>query len=243
VTPGIATVARAAALCVPLLFAAAAAAWAEGWQELKADWAKQGVTPALLYQGAGAAIPHGGVRQGATYIGNLHLQLELDGGPLIGAPGLTVYADGLDIHGGQPSGFAGDIQGVSNIAGPPRFELYEAWAQYNFLDDRLSALVGQYDLNNEFYRLQSAALFLNGSFGIGPEFAFTGNGGPSIFPQTSVGARFAVRVAPSLLWRTAVLDGAPVRRPDGTTGIFKSGDGALLVSEINFLDVVGDGDG
>ena len=38
-----------------------------------------------------------------------------------------------------------------------------------------------YDLNSEFYRVESGGLFLNSSFGIGPEFARSGAGGPSPF--------------------------------------------------------------
>ena len=44
--------------------------------------------------------------------------------------------------------------------------------------NRFSALFGRYDLNSEFYRLQSAGLFLNSSFGIGPEFSLSGQNGP-----------------------------------------------------------------
>jgi porin len=208
----------------------------ESWDDLKGEWAKQGITPSLQYQGDGAANAVGGARRGATYLGNLHLQLTLDGDTLIGAPGLTAFVDSVDIHGGQASRFVGDAQGVSNIAGPPGFTVYEAWLQYNFLDNRLSVLAGRYDLNTEFYRLQSASLFLNSSFGIGPEFAFSGFNGPSIFPDTSVGSRLAYKPTPNTVIRVAILDGSPVRRAGGNTGLFESGDGVLLVSELAYLD-------
>jgi porin len=77
----------------------------------------------------------------------------------------------LNIHGGHPSSFVGDAQGVSNLEGPARSMLYEGWIQQNLFRDRLSILVGRYDLNTEFYRLQSAGLFLNSSFAVGPEFS------------------------------------------------------------------------
>ena len=64
-------------------------------------------------------------------------------------------------------------------------------------------LIGRYDLNSEFYRLQSASLFLNSSFGIGPEFSQSGLEGPSIFPNTSVGARFAIKPIEEIVLRTA----------------------------------------
>ena len=163
----------------------AASAGAESWDDLKADLARQGITPSLQYQGDGAANAVGGARRGATYLGALQLQLLLDGAPLIGVPGLTLNLNGLDIHGGQASGFVGDAQGVSNIAGPPGFTPYEAWLQYNMRDQRLSLLAGLYNLSSEFDYLQSASVLLNGSFGTGPEFAFSGVGGPSIYPATA----------------------------------------------------------
>jgi porin len=94
----------------------------------------------------------------------------------------------------------------------------------------------RFDLNSEFYRLQTAGLFLNGSFGVGPEFSSSGLEGPSIFPDTSVGARLAFKPTPNVVVRGAVLDGVPVDRPDGSVGAFKSGDGVLVVSEAAFLN-------
>jgi porin len=196
----------------------------------------QGITPALAYNGAGFTNLRGGVRAGSTYTGNLNLQLTVDGGPRFGWTDTLFYLDALWIHGGQPSKFTGDAQGVSSISAPSAVKLYEAWVQKNFFDNRFSVLAGLYDLNTEFYHLQSAGLFLNSSFGIGPEFSQSGVEGPSIFPSTAVGTRFAYKPARGIVLRTAILDGAPVDRPDGSRGIFKRGDGVLIVSEADFLD-------
>jgi porin len=107
--------------------------------------------------------------------------------------------------------------------------------QQNLFGNRFSVLFGRYDLNSEFYRLQSASLFLNSSFGIGPEFSQSGQEGPSIFPHTSVGARFAIKPVEEMVLRTAVLDGVPVDRPDGTMQIFAAGDGVLVVTEAAYV--------
>jgi porin len=166
----------------------------------------------------------------------LNLQLTVDGESLLGWKDTLLYFDGLWIHGGQPSNFIGDAQGVSNISAPSAVKLYEAWVQKNLLDNQFSVLAGLYDLNSEFYRLQSASLFLNSSFGIGPELSQSGLEGPSIFPSTSVAARFAYKPARGIVLRTAILDGVPVDRPNGSRAIFKRGDGILIVSEADFLD-------
>src|SRR5205807_3451289 len=105
-----------------------------------------------------------------TYLGNCNLQLTLGLQRLVGWPGAIFFIDGLNIHGGQPSEFAGDAQQVSSIAGPNKWTLEEAWIQQNFFGNRFSILVGRYDLNSEFYRTHAADLFFNSSFGIGAEF-------------------------------------------------------------------------
>src|SRR5258706_5951936 len=111
----------------------------------------------------------------------------------------------MGLHGGQPDDFVGGAQGVSSITGPRSARLDEAWLQHNFLGNRLSLLGGRYDLNGEFYRLHSAALFLNSSFGMGPEFSQSGAAGPSGFPSTALAARVPYQATPQL-----VLPGAPL---------------------------------
>ncbi len=49
------------------------------------------------------------------------------------------------------SRFVGDAQVVSNLEAPRGWQLYEAWFQQNL---RVSALVGRYEINSEFHRLQ-----------------------------------------------------------------------------------------
>ncbi|HWH38742.1 MAG TPA: carbohydrate porin [Usitatibacter sp.] len=188
--------------------------------------------PALVYDGAAFTSLGGGAERGSTYSSNLHLQLTVDPSryDTIG------YVDALWLTGGNPSRYVGDAQGVSSISGPAAAKIYEAWIQTNSPGNHASFLVGLYDLNTEFYRLQSSALFFNASFGIGPEFAQSGVAGPSIFPDTSLGLRAAAKPIEGCVLRMAVLDGVPFERPDGGHHPFASGDGVLVVGEVAFLD-------
>lgn len=194
------------------------------------------VAAAFSYTGELVGDAAGGVRHDATYLGAAAAQVTLSLRRLVGWRGLQLFAFVLGTHGGAPSDFAGDVQGVSNLQAPSRLRLEELWLQQNTFGNRLSLLAGRYDLNSEFYRLQSASLFVNSSFGIGPEFAQSGEEGPSIFPRTSVGARIAFKPSPNVVWRAAVLDGVPVDRARGQTRIFARGDGALLVAELAALE-------
>ena len=196
--------------------------------------AEHGVRPALVYDSEGFADLSGGARRGATYLDNLNLLLTLDMERLVGWRGATVFLDGLAIHGGRPSGFAGDAQGVSSIEAAQEWTLEEAWIQQNLFSNRFSALVGLYDVNSEFYHLHAADLFLNASFGMGPELSQSGRGGPSVFPHTAVGARFEVKPREGVVLRGVVLDGVPVERPTGRD-VFAKADGLLIVGEAAFL--------
>ena len=231
----------AASLGVAALLADAAAARGQGAggpaseaQPIRQTLAEHGVRPALVYDAEGFADLSGGARRGATYLANLNLLLALDMERLAGWRGATVFVDGLAIHGGRPSGFSGDAQGVSSIEAAHEWTLEEAWIQQNLFGNRFSALVGLYDVNSEFYHLHAADLFLNASFGMGPELSQSGRGGPSVFPHTAVGARFELKPREGLVLRGAVLDGVPVERPAGWD-VFAKGDGLLIVGEAAFL--------
>ena len=151
----------------------------------------------------------GGARGGAAFPGVAGVQFTLPLESLVGWAGARVLVLAIGTHGGAPSTFVGDVQGVSNIEAPPAVRLEEAWLQQNLFGNRLSGLVGRFDVNAEFYRLQSGALFLNSSFGIGPEFSQSGGAGkrPSLFPNTAFGARLAFKPARNLVWRAAAVDG------------------------------------
>ncbi|HET6308155.1 MAG TPA: carbohydrate porin [Rhodopila sp.] len=218
-----------------LLIGGADPARADDWQALVDELGKEGIAPHLLYDGDGAANLSGGNRRGVTASNNLHVQVNLDGERLVGVPGLTVHLDGLWISGGAPSRLVGDAQGVSNIQAPSAVRMYEAWVQYNFPGDTWSILAGRFDLSTEFYRLASAGLFLNNSFGIGPEFGLSGVAGPSVFPNTSLGLRVAYKPTADTVVRAAVLDGAPLDQQDGSPNPFNPHDGVLLVGEAAWL--------
>jgi porin len=215
--------------------AMACASPAAGAQTSESDARIRPLAATYAYTGEVVGNAAGGTRRGAVVLGVAGAQVTLRLRPLFGWRGARVFVFVLGTHGGAPSALVGDVQGVSNLQAPARLRLEEAWLQQNLFGNRLSWLVGRYDLNTEFYRLQSAALFVNSSFGIGPEFAGSGRAGPSIFPNTSLGTRLDFKPSPNMVWRAAALDGVPVDRPGGGFRPFAAGDGALLVGEVAIL--------
>ena len=194
------------------------------------------LTAGLVYEGAFFSNLDGGVRSGSGLSGDLNIHLRVDAGTLWGWPDTVAYVDALWLHGNSPGNFVGDAQGVSSISAPDSTKLYEAWVQTATPGKRVSLLAGLYDINSEFYVLQSAGLFLNSSFGLGPEFSQSGTAGPSTFPNTSIGLRLSVKPRDTVVVRAAMLDGVPLDRPDGSRGAFERGDDALLVGEVAILD-------
>lgn len=197
--------------------------------------ASHAVLATFSYVGELVSNVAGGARKGTAYVGGAAAQFSFLLQRLIGWRGAQLFVFGLDTHGGAPSDLVGDVQGVSNLQAPPALWLEELWLQQNFLGNRVSWLIGRYDLNTEFYRMESGALFVNSSFGIGPEFGQSGVAGPSIFPRTAAGTRVAFKPSPNVVWRAAVLDGVPVDRPGGGIHLFAPGDGLLFVSEVALL--------
>lgn len=187
-----------------------------------------------VYTGDAFSSLRGGLRQRAVYLDNLDLRFRVRGGPLLGWPGTSALVYLISNRGTNPSTYVGDAQGVSNIATKSGWRLYEAWVQQNLASNRLSLLLGLYDLNTEFDAIQSAGLFLNSSFGIGPDYSQSGRNGPSIFPVTSLGLRVKYRPSPQLYVATAILDGVP-GDPDDLSIVdvsLNGRDGALVAAEI-----------
>ena len=227
---------RIAAWALALVLAGHCAfARAQSPDPTKVERPTQGVSASATYDGETVSDLSGGAKRGSTYHGSLQLQAAFDFERLFGWADTTGFLYGMGLHGGQPDDFTGAAQGVSSITGPRGARLDEAWLQHNFLGNRLSLLGGRYDLNAEFYRLHSAALFLNSSFGMGPEFSQSGPAGPSVFPSTSLGARVQYKATPELVLRGAVLDGMPYNRA-GENATTRNGNGVLIVSEAAYLE-------
>ncbi len=196
-----------------------------------------GVTLEAAYVGDVIGTAAGGLRRDAVYLDNLDLKLHLEGARLLGWPGALGFIYVLSNRGDSPETVVGDAQGVSNIAAPRAWRLYEAWVQQNLLRGRISLLAGLYDLNTEFDVIQSAGLFLNGSFGMGAEYGNSGRNGPSIFPVTSLGLRVKYKPRPTFYLEGILADGVPgdTARPAATRASLGGGDGALLAVEAALL--------
>ncbi|WP_342349612.1 carbohydrate porin [uncultured Nitrospira sp.] len=178
----------------------------------------------------------GGIRRKTTLTGDLDLLLTIDIKKLVPNWRGTVFLYGLGLYGNDPSKNVGDIQGVSNIAAPNTWKLFEAWYQHN-LFQRFSLLAGLYDITSEFDVIVSAStLFLNSSFGTGAELGAGGENNLSTFPATSLGVRAQAILTDSLMVRAVVADGIPGNPNDarGTHVRLRKDDGLFGSMELAY---------
>lgn len=207
------------------------------WRGARERLEARGLTIEAVYTGELVSVASGGRRRENVYLDNVDLILAGEPGSLGGIRGLSFMLYALGNHGRDPSDHAGDLQTASNIEAPSAWRIYEAWAQQALLAGRLSVLGGLYDLNSEFDVIEAAKLFVNSSHGIGPDYAQSGENGPSIFPVTSAGLRLRARPHPALYVQAALLDAVP-GDPEDPHGLrVHLGDGALLAWEAGLLTV------
>jgi porin len=184
------------------------------WGGQRAHLEEKGITFSGLYTGEtdrnydpGLINPH----LETIYHDNLDLTLTVDTAKAGLWPGGTLFIYALRNHGGQPSAHViGDLQGASNIESPDQFIIEEAWYQQQLKGGKLSLLAGLRDINNEFYISKYGALFINSSFGIGPEM--TVNVPTSTFPRAGLAARIRIKPMRHVYVQLASFDGNPATR-------------------------------
>lgn len=150
---------------------------------------------------------YGGLSRGTDYLDLLELSMAVEGDAFLPWQGGQFLVRVHGTHGGSISRRVGDLQGLSNIEAPRGWRLFEAWFQQSLAAEKVSLLVGRYDVNSEFDSIESAQLFLNSSHGVGPEFGLSGLVGPSIFPFTTTAVRASYRPVSGIQIKGAFADG------------------------------------
>ena len=132
----------------------------------------------------------GGIKTGVRVLGKADMLVEVDG-RVIGLEDATLFLNLQYVAGdGFSEELVGDTQIVSNIEASSALRPLEAWLQVPYKAGGATGTVtaGLIDLNGIFDVQDVGRLFLNSSFGIGPDFSQSGPNGPSIFPTTTLGA-------------------------------------------------------
>jgi len=210
----------------------------QSWSGITGTWGGQresmnnhGVTLEAVYTGEFAKnftanpVTANGLKK-TVYHSNTDLMLTVDTEKSGLWSGGTLFVYGLGNAGGNPTDYTGDLQGYTNIEAPNQWIVHEAWYEQQFGDGLVSILLGLHDLNSEFYVSDYGSLFLQSSFGIGPDMS--GNVTPSLFPKAALAARMRVNPSDNTYIQAAVYDGDPATRS------FKAVEGKLWVAETGF---------
>lgn len=201
-----------------------------GWGGMRDVLEAHGASLQGLYTGEVVETFAGGAlnKSGTIYHDNLDLTLNIDTGKAGLWNGGTLWLYALQNHGRDPSAaMIGDLQTASNIAVPhDQFRLFEAWYNQDFGEGAVSLLAGLHNLNSEFYVSDYGSLFLNSSFGIGPELS--ANVPSSIFPKAGLGVRLRVKPSDASYLQAAIYDGDPA------TLELHSAEGYLDIAEAGY---------
>jgi porin len=200
-----------------------------------------GVQFTFTYYGDAFANPTGGVQQGFGYDGRFGVIVDADLEKLLGWSGAAFHASIHQIHGTQYS--AANLQNlavVSGVEAPPSTRLFNLWIEQKLGSD-VNLRVGQFTAAQEFLVSQTAALFVNSTFGwpVLPAQDLP-SGGPA-YPEATPGVRLAWTPDGAFTLRAAVFNGDPagpgagnpvMRDPFGLA--FRLNDPPLLIAELAY---------
>lgn len=204
----------------------------------RAALAASGIRYGLNYTGEYYDVTSGGVSRGSTYNGLIETYVDLDLEKLLGWKGAAIHANAFYVHGDGPTNKTGSTFAVSNLEGFETVRLDELWLEQSLLDDKLKVKVGSIAADTMFFISDTAAVFLNGTFGWpGILASNTVQGGPG-YPLTSMGAVVTYTPNDSLALMGAVFNGSPAD-PHATNAQksnrhgtdFRFGDGELVMLE------------
>lgn len=126
----------------------------------------------------------GGIKEGQTGIGLIHLTANINTDLAKLWRGGNFFIHAHHVVGGRPSEqLIGDVQVASNIDGFTNRFVYEAWYSQSIRNVTLYA--GLHNLNDVFHVSEHASVYLNSSFGISPSLSL--NNAISIYPVTTLG--------------------------------------------------------
>ena len=174
----------------------------------------------------------GGIQTGSNYLGMANMMMVFDTEKARMWKGGHFFINAANTHGDEPSiNLIGDVQVISNIEAGNHTYLQEVWVKQHFSSTVIT--MGLQDLNVEFANSTYGELYLNSSFGILP--IISNNFNASIFPLTTMGITCKWVASKKYTWVNAMYDGSPTNfdyNPYNLKWQFNSGDGLLLISEI-----------
>lgn len=240
-------------LCGTALFAQPAAAQSAFGdfferEKLTGDWGgartaleEKGLTFEATFTADSSLNATGGRRTGKGFSSLLQLGLTLDLEKAVGWTGGEIYAGAYFIRGHGLSAFETfNLLTVSNIEAPHADALGEVYFKQALFDDKVEIKVGQLAADGDFATSDTAALFVNATFGWPGLFGVDiTNGGPA-YPFPTPGVHGLVKFDDAWSFQAGLYNGDPVG-PDGVNRHnleFPVNRGAFAIGELIYTNDV-----
>lgn len=184
-------------------------------------------SPYFSWTGEAWSIADGGFETGGRSLGLA--VVGFDWSPSILAGG-SIHLDVQNIHGQDPTGYAGDANALSNIAFDEGARLFQAWYGKDTKWGRIKA--GLIALDDDFMVSDYALLFINAAYGPMPIESF--NVGAPIWPIGGLGIWSSFDLSETSGLQVGIYDGNAgdfESNDDGLNNRLGSHDGAMIMVE------------
>lgn len=151
----------------------------------------------------------GGASAGSADSGVLQFGLDADMKKLIGLEGGTFHTSWLWTYGNNVNANVANAFSASGISANPSFRCYELWYQQAFLGNLFNLRGGLLALDTEFTLSDTAALFVNSSFGLANLGTFDLVNSGAQYPMSTPGIRLEIDPADWLMLHTVFSQANP----------------------------------
>lgn len=176
----------------------------------------------------------GGASAGNGDTGVLQFGIDADMKKLAGIEGGTFHTSWLWLYGHDINGNVANAFSASSIAADPAFRCYELWYQQAFFNTLFSLRGGLLAIDTDFILSDTAALFVNSSFGLANLGTFNlANSGPQ-YPMAAPGIRLEINPTDWLTFHSVFAQANPSTQqanPHNFNWNFGSSGGLLSINE------------
>lgn len=171
------------------------------WGGIRSRLENVGITLALDWTSEVAGNVTGGVKQGATYAGQIGLEADVDWEKLAGIPGLSTHAVIVNRQGSNDGTLFGDnlnqSQEIYGAGGNTIVHLVYVYAEETLLNGRVDVAAGRMPVLNDFAASPLYCNFMNNSLCGNPKLLPSADIGISSYPDATWGGRLRVRPTPN----------------------------------------------
>ena len=175
---------------------------------LRQQLANYGVSLTVDWTVEVAGNPTGGIKQGATYAGQVGFEADIDWNKLAGIPGLSTHTVIINREGSNVGAAAGDhitqVQEVYGAGGDTVIHFVYTYAEETLLNGRLDITAGRYPVDNDFAASPLYCIFMSNAICGNPRSLIVNDIGLSTYPDGVWGGRVRFRPTAETYVQTGV---------------------------------------